>query len=513
MEWADVALSNAPHELTTRSLAVYKSLLPVVTASHVKSLVRALRKFPQEALDTLQVVVEKRLDKSKAILFPQLLWGLSAMLFTTDRRIHEKTMKVLTLLTDRLDLSNRNVIDVAIASVPSDVGKSFPGLVPLLCKAVPSKMAFELVIRVLSVDERVIVDTIHPHPSSPALIAAVAFLPFVCEALETNNGGSAAPLPPSSSSSSSPSEGGSGGSSATSTDSAAQSPSSSSAASLPSASSSSPAAPWSLPALLQKASDAISRCLPSLSKVLGRCSRGAFKSPEAFLSEIRPVITPEIDKCSAEFSFLELLWNILEAERSDSIRLHVLSVMRMIVLHCDLSRMPTLRRFVAAIATYLRGVFPRDAESVIDAAIHNLTRDSEDDAVALEMSDAAGVDPIPSIFSSLADDAKVGRLLDLLSGGDPAADRSSAAPAAPPPSVLTKKKTMSSAAMKSESGSASSSASAAKTEKRHERESSGVTSKLEDTPLGVAPVVAASEGAAKETSNLAQKDQPPKGNV
>ncbi|KYQ91563.1 hypothetical protein DLAC_07330 [Tieghemostelium lacteum] len=191
--WGSTALYyaiNSPNQrLAMRSYQIIRGLEPTSTIDSLTEVMQSLGKYLQnlspenailvsEILETLQVMV-KCIHPSKLILFPQIFWGTMAILHTEFEQHFIGAIKLLSLLLDIVNFSDRAVQNVFLASLPKE-WENFRGLQPLIINGLMSPNTAQISVEFLSkITLQPCDELFHPDPVR-FITNLVALLPYLC---------------------------------------------------------------------------------------------------------------------------------------------------------------------------------------------------------------------------------------------------------------------------------------------------------------------------------------------
>lgn len=211
--WAAQALTWAVHgqswHITGRSFQIYRALRPAITRDAQNDLLECLLRSMStktskrrssksnsaasasptqskenlaltiEVLITLQTLVRAQ-STQKLILFPQMFWTSVALLHTDYEQHYLASLKLLSDLLDRLDLSDTYVQNIFSASIPKEWQPPFRGIQHLVARGLFSPMAEQKALDVLAKLIPIPFDRVlHPEPGR-LLHLIICLLPFVC---------------------------------------------------------------------------------------------------------------------------------------------------------------------------------------------------------------------------------------------------------------------------------------------------------------------------------------------
>eukprot|EP01132_Coremiostelium_polycephalum_P000661 gene661-818_t len=191
--WGVAALNwatNSPNQrLAMRSYQILRGLEPTTTIDALTDVMQSLGKYihnitPENAIliseiqETLQVMV-RCIHPSKLILFPQIFWGTMAILHTDFENHYIGAIKLLSILLDIINFSDRAVQNVFLASMPKE-WDNFHGLQPLIIKGLMSNNTAQVSIEFLSKLTLQPCDEIfHPEPIR-FITNLTSLLPYLC---------------------------------------------------------------------------------------------------------------------------------------------------------------------------------------------------------------------------------------------------------------------------------------------------------------------------------------------
>ncbi|KAF9203309.1 Cell morphoproteinsis protein PAG1, partial [Haplosporangium sp. Z 27] len=200
-QWGETALQWAtacpvPH-IACRSFQIFRVLAPSFNQHMLADMLARLsntigdksqeiQAFAMEILISLQSIIEP-FDSASMMLFPQIFWGSIACLYTGHDQEYFEALKILEIVTTRLDLMDVNTLDFLLSYFPEHWDGVFMGIQPLLLKGLRSTMteqtSLRLLRRTLFVSENALID-----PSDHrAVFLFLGLLPTLAEGLETKN--------------------------------------------------------------------------------------------------------------------------------------------------------------------------------------------------------------------------------------------------------------------------------------------------------------------------------------
>eukprot|EP01133_Synstelium_polycarpum_P002509 gene2509-2863_t len=144
IHWATTCTN---HRLSTRSYQIIRGLEPTTTVDALTDVTQCLGKFlaniiPEniilinEVLETLYVMIQC-IHPTKLILFPQMFWGIVALLYTDFESHFTRAINILSLLLDKVNFEDRAVQNVFLASMPKE-WDYFKGVQPLVLRGLLS---------------------------------------------------------------------------------------------------------------------------------------------------------------------------------------------------------------------------------------------------------------------------------------------------------------------------------------------------------------------------------------
>ncbi|KAM9965189.1 hypothetical protein ACTFIW_004996 [Dictyostelium discoideum] len=192
-QWGVAALNwatNSPNQrLAMRSFQILRGLEPTTTIDSLTEVMQTMGKYIQnnsienslfisEIQETLQVMI-KCIHPSKLILFPQIFWGTVAMLHTDFENHFIGAIKLLSMLLDIINFSDRAVQNVFLASMPKD-WENYHGVQPLIIKGLMSVNTAPYALEFLSRITLEPCDEIFQPEPIRFLTNLISLLPYLC---------------------------------------------------------------------------------------------------------------------------------------------------------------------------------------------------------------------------------------------------------------------------------------------------------------------------------------------
>ncbi|GAM26500.1 hypothetical protein SAMD00019534_096750 [Acytostelium subglobosum LB1] len=184
------ATSSQNIRLAMRSYQIIRGLEPTTTVDALTEVIQCLGKkmadisvdnigLINEILETLHVMIG-RIHPSKLILFPQLMWGVLALMHTDFDAHYISAAKTLALLLDLINFNDRAVQNVFLASINKE-WDFFNGVQPLAIRGLGSTTTFHASIDLLSkLTLKPCNEIFHPEPGTRFLANLMALLPYLC---------------------------------------------------------------------------------------------------------------------------------------------------------------------------------------------------------------------------------------------------------------------------------------------------------------------------------------------
>ena len=197
-EWGALAVdwgtSCPDRQLACRSFQLFRVLSPEVTPRMLADMIGRLSNtladstagnnaFCQELLWGFCSIV-RSMEGENLLAFPQLFWTAAACLSTTVEEEFAIAIDLLTLILDRLDLDNPDVVEILLENQPpswsDDDLRLQVLLLPGLRSSVTDQATFDLVCRLAAVKSSVLIDV-------PGALLSRLFLPAEMLTLRTFN--------------------------------------------------------------------------------------------------------------------------------------------------------------------------------------------------------------------------------------------------------------------------------------------------------------------------------------
>ncbi|KAF9434088.1 Cell morphogenesis protein PAG1 [Entomortierella beljakovae] len=200
-QWGETALQWATAcpvgHIACRSFQIFRALAPNFNQHMLADMLARLsntvgdksqeiQAFAMEILISLQSIIES-FDTASMMQFPQIFWGSIACLYTGHDQEYFEGLKILEIVTNRLDLMDGPTLDFLLSYFPEQWESDFLGMQPLLLKGLRSTMteqiSLRLLRRILFVSENALIDPLEYR----AVFLFMGLLPKLAEALETKN--------------------------------------------------------------------------------------------------------------------------------------------------------------------------------------------------------------------------------------------------------------------------------------------------------------------------------------
>ncbi|KAG0006355.1 Cell morphogenesis protein PAG1 [Entomortierella chlamydospora] len=200
-QWGETALQWAtacpvPH-IACRSFQIFRALAPSFNQHMLADMLARLsntigdksqeiQAFAMEILISLQSIIES-FDTVRMMQFPQIFWGSIACLYTGHDQEYFEGLKILEIVTNRLDLMDGPTLGFLLSYFPEHWDSAFRGIQPLLLKGLRSTMteqtSLRLLRRMLFVSENALIDASNHR----VVFLFLGLLPMLAEGLETKN--------------------------------------------------------------------------------------------------------------------------------------------------------------------------------------------------------------------------------------------------------------------------------------------------------------------------------------
>ncbi|KAN0025837.1 hypothetical protein ACTFIU_008497 [Dictyostelium citrinum] len=192
-QWGVAALNwatNSPNQrLAMRSFQILRGLEPTTTIDSLTEVMQTMGKYIQnnsaenslfisEIQETLQVML-KCIHPSKLILFPQIFWGTVAMLHTDFENHFIGAIKLLSMLLDIINFSDRAIQNVFLASMPKE-WDNYHGVQPLVIKGLMSVNTTPYALEFLSRITLEPCDELFQPEPIRFLTNLISLLPYLC---------------------------------------------------------------------------------------------------------------------------------------------------------------------------------------------------------------------------------------------------------------------------------------------------------------------------------------------
>ncbi|KAG0357861.1 Cell morphogenesis protein PAG1 [Gamsiella multidivaricata] len=200
-QWGETALQWATacpvRHIACRSFQIFRALAPCFNQHMLADMLARLsntiadksqeiQAFAMEILISLQSIIES-FDAPRMMQFPQIFWGSIACLYTGHDQEYFEGLKVLEIVTTRLDLMDPPTLEFLLSYFPDQWDSAFMGIQPLLLKGLRStltqQISLRLLRRLLFVSENALID-----PSENRVVFLfLGLLPLLAEGLETKD--------------------------------------------------------------------------------------------------------------------------------------------------------------------------------------------------------------------------------------------------------------------------------------------------------------------------------------
>ncbi|KAG0054336.1 Cell morphogenesis protein PAG1 [Gryganskiella cystojenkinii] len=200
-QWGETALQWATacpvRHIACRSFQVFRALSPSFNQHMLADMLARLsntiadksqeiQAFAMEILISLQSIIDT-FDSARMMQFPQIFWGSIACLYTGHDQEYLEGLKILEVVTNRLDLNDAQTLEFLLSYFPEQWGSDFMGIQPLLLKGLRSTTTEQISLRLLRktmfVSENALID-----PSDyRAVFLFLGVLPLLAEGLETKD--------------------------------------------------------------------------------------------------------------------------------------------------------------------------------------------------------------------------------------------------------------------------------------------------------------------------------------
>ncbi|KAF9999884.1 Cell morphogenesis protein PAG1, partial [Modicella reniformis] len=197
-QWGETALQWATacpvRHFACRSFQIFRALAPNFNQHMLADMLARLsntiadksqeiQAFAMEILISLQSVIES-FDAARMTQFPQIFWGSIACLYTGHDQEYLEGLKILEIVTNRLDLMDPPTLEFLLPYFPDHWDSAFMGIQPLLLKGLRStiteQISLRLLRRILFVPESALID-----PSEHRVVFLfLGLLPTLAEGLE-----------------------------------------------------------------------------------------------------------------------------------------------------------------------------------------------------------------------------------------------------------------------------------------------------------------------------------------
>ncbi|KAF9196952.1 Cell morphoproteinsis protein PAG1 [Haplosporangium sp. Z 11] len=200
-QWGETALQWATacpvRHIACRSFQIFRALAPNFNQHMLADMLARLsntiadksqeiQAFAMEILISLQSIIE-RFDTTRMMQFPQIFWGSIACLYTGHDQEYLEGLKMLEIVTNRLDVMDPPTLEFLLSYFPEQWGSIFMGIQPLLLKGLRSttteQISLRLLRRIMFVSQSALID-----PSDHrAVFLFLGVLPLLAEGLETKD--------------------------------------------------------------------------------------------------------------------------------------------------------------------------------------------------------------------------------------------------------------------------------------------------------------------------------------
>ncbi|KAI8602189.1 cell morphogenesis N-terminal-domain-containing protein [Dissophora ornata] len=200
-QWGETALQWATacpvRHIACRSFQIFRALAPSFNQHMLADMLARLtntvadksqeiQAFAMEILISLQSIIDS-FDAARMMQFPQIFWGSIACLYTGHDQEYLEGLKILDIVTTRLDLMDAPTLEFLLSYFPEQWESAFMGIQPLLLKGLRSTMteqiSLNLLRRIMFVSENALID-----PSDHRVVFLfLGLLPLLAEGLETKD--------------------------------------------------------------------------------------------------------------------------------------------------------------------------------------------------------------------------------------------------------------------------------------------------------------------------------------
>ncbi|ORZ22813.1 cell morphogenesis N-terminal-domain-containing protein [Lobosporangium transversale] len=200
-QWGETALQWATacpvRHIACRSFQIFRALAPSFNQHMLADMLARLsntigdksqeiQAFAMEILISLQSIIES-FDTARMMQFPQVFWASIACLYTGHDQEYLEGLKILDIVTTRLDLMDPQTLEFLLSYFPEHWDSAFMGIQPLLLKGLRSTLTEQISLRLLRrlmfVGENALIDPSY-HRS---VFLFLGILPKLAEGLETKD--------------------------------------------------------------------------------------------------------------------------------------------------------------------------------------------------------------------------------------------------------------------------------------------------------------------------------------